>query len=52
VYAAQPMPPVGLPQADLPPTATLREVDVRAQMASRPRRAPDYEFVVRLPATR
>jgi signal transduction histidine kinase len=41
------MSPVRLPQADLPPTATLREVDVRAQLVSRPRRAPDYESEAR-----
>lgn len=34
--------PVRLPQADLPPTATLSEVVITPELASRPRRGPDH----------
>jgi signal transduction histidine kinase len=34
--------PVRLPQADLPPTATLSEVLINSELASRPRHARDY----------
>jgi len=39
--------PVRLPQADLPPTATLREVVINSELALRPPRTPDYAREVR-----